>query len=177
MSVLIPLWLSDLTDLDERIAELSSLVASLPFPNYCLLRALSAHLIRIVSNSHTNKMTVRNVGIVFSPTLGIPAGVFSLMLGEFPRVFDVEDEASQRNGTPDRSDNSNEPGTNGEGQTTPRRVRRSDSASGEGHSNKRNSVGYAEGSVDRLLGMEGRILASKSNRYTRRSSKPSDFCL
>lgn len=36
-------------------------------------------------------MTMRNVGIVFSPTLGIPAGVFSLMLGEFNRVFNVED--------------------------------------------------------------------------------------
>ena len=33
---------------------------------------------------------MRNVGIVFSPTLGIPAGVFSLMLGEFNRVFNVD---------------------------------------------------------------------------------------
>ena len=38
-----------------------------------------------------NKMTVQNVGIVFSPTLGIPAGVFSLMLGEFNKVFNVDD--------------------------------------------------------------------------------------
>jgi len=37
-----------------------------------------------------NKMTMRNVGIVFSPTLGIPAGVLSLMLGEFNRVFNVD---------------------------------------------------------------------------------------
>ena len=36
-------------------------------------------------------MTMRNVGIVFSPTLAIPAGVFSLMLGEFNRVFSVDD--------------------------------------------------------------------------------------
>ena len=34
---------------------------------------------------------MRNVGIVFSPTLGIPAGVFSLMLAEFNRVFNVDD--------------------------------------------------------------------------------------
>ena len=34
---------------------------------------------------------MRNVGIVFSPTLAIPAGVFSLMLGEFNRVFSVDD--------------------------------------------------------------------------------------
>jgi len=32
-------------------------------------------------------MTVRNVGIVFSPTLNIPAGVFSLFLLEFPSIF------------------------------------------------------------------------------------------
>ena len=43
-------------------------------------------------------MNMRNVGIVFSPTLGIPAGVFSLMLAEFNRVFNVEagtEEAEQ----------------------------------------------------------------------------------
>lgn len=39
-------------------------------------------------------MTMRNVGIVFSPTLGIPAGVFSLMLGEFNRVFNVEESGT-----------------------------------------------------------------------------------
>lgn len=35
-----------------------------------------------------------DMGIVFSPTLGIPAGVFSLMLGEFNRVFNVNGEGS-----------------------------------------------------------------------------------
>jgi len=62
----------------------------LPLANYSLLRALTAHLISIVQNAATNKMTMRNVGIVFSPTLGIPAGVLSLMLGEFNRVFNVD---------------------------------------------------------------------------------------
>ena len=32
-------------------------------------------------------MTMRNVGIVFSPTLAIPAGVFALFLTEFDYVF------------------------------------------------------------------------------------------
>ena len=77
-------------DPQERIKELSVLIASLPIANYSLLRALTAHLILIVQNAHVNKMTMRNVGIVFSPTLGIPAGVFSLMLGEFKRVFNVD---------------------------------------------------------------------------------------
>ncbi|KAG2122137.1 hypothetical protein DEU56DRAFT_832941 [Suillus clintonianus] len=80
----------DFVDAQERIRELSDLIASLPIANYSLLRALTAHLILIVQNSTVNKMTMRNVGIVFSPTLGIPAGVFSLMLGEFNRVFNVD---------------------------------------------------------------------------------------
>ncbi|KAI6120779.1 hypothetical protein EDD16DRAFT_1474441 [Pisolithus croceorrhizus] len=81
----------DFVQPQERIRELSFLIASLPIANYSLLRALTAHLILIVQNSAFNKMTMRNVGIVFSPTLGIPAGVFSLMLGEFNRVFNVDE--------------------------------------------------------------------------------------
>lgn len=78
-------------DPQERVRTLSHLIASLPIANYSLLRALTAHLILIVQNSAVNKMSMRNVGIVFSPTLGIPAGVFSLMLGEFNQVFNVGD--------------------------------------------------------------------------------------
>ncbi|CAG8535523.1 11714_t:CDS:2 [Racocetra fulgida] len=63
----------DLLDRRDRINELGRLVSSLPLANYTLLRALTGHLIRIVQNSDINKMTVRNIGIVFSPTLGIPA--------------------------------------------------------------------------------------------------------
>src|SRR4051794_3548094 len=88
--------LSDFDDPQERIQELSQLMRALPPANYSLLRALTAHLILIVQNADVNKMTMRNMGIVFSPTLGIPAGVFSLMLGEFNRVFNddegLEDE-------------------------------------------------------------------------------------
>ncbi|KAF8605862.1 RhoGAP-domain-containing protein [Ceratobasidium sp. AG-I] len=84
----------DLADPQERVSELASLISQLPLANYSLLRALTAHLILVVQNSHVNKMTMRNVGIVFSPTLGIPAGVFSLMLNEFNRVFSVEAEST-----------------------------------------------------------------------------------
>lgn len=84
----------DLFDAQERIRELSSLISQLPLANYSLLRALTAHLILIVQNSSVNRMTMRNVGIVFSPTLGIPAGVFSLMLGEFNRVFNVDESGT-----------------------------------------------------------------------------------
>ncbi|KAG0339353.1 hypothetical protein BG004_006858 [Podila humilis] len=75
----------------NRVDELTRLVASLPECNYTLLRALTAHLIEIVDNADINKMTARNVGIVFSPTLGIPAGVFSLLMSDFDQIFHTQD--------------------------------------------------------------------------------------
>lgn len=104
--------------------------------NYSLLRALTAHLILIVQNANINKMTMRNVGIVFSPTLGIPAGVFSLMLGEFKRVFNVD-------GTLEEPP---EPATNGE------RAASQNSA-------RRNSQHYSDAAADQMLGHAGRALA------------------
>lgn len=125
----------DFVDPQERIQELSHLIASLPIANYSLLRALTAHLILIVQNAGVNKMTMRNVGIVFSPTLGIPAGVFSLMLGEFNRVFNVDgpDEDSQDQG--DDTSTAEDPG-------------------------RRNSRQYTDAAADQLLGLSGRTLAS-----------------
>jgi RalA-binding protein 1 len=117
-------------DPQERIRELSHLIAALPIANYSLLRALTAHLILVVQNSSVNKMTMRNVGIVFSPTLGIPAGVFSLMLGEFNRVFNVDAD-------PDEID----------------------SRVGE-HDHPRNSRQYSDAAADQLLGLAGRSLRS-----------------
>lgn len=127
---------ADFVDPQERIKELSYLIAALPIANYSLLRALTAHLILIVQNAHLNKMTMRNVGIVFSPTLGIPAGVFSLMLGEFNRVFNVD--------------------TSGEGE---------DAKSADGvvveDPIRRNSRQYTDAAADQLLGLSGRTLTSK----------------
>ncbi|KAF9431339.1 hypothetical protein BGZ76_000437, partial [Entomortierella beljakovae] len=75
----------------DRVEELTRLVATLPEANYTILRALTAHLIEIVDNADVNKMTARNVGIVFSPTLGIPAAVFSLLMSDFDQIFHTED--------------------------------------------------------------------------------------
>ncbi|GLB43450.1 putative GTPase-activator protein for Rho-like GTPases [Lyophyllum shimeji] len=123
----------DFVDPQERIRELSYLIASLPLANYSLLRALTAHLILIVQNSSVNKMTMRNVGIVFSPTLGIPAGVFSLMLGEFNRVFNVD-------GTEETAS-------------------RTENGDGEGAElDRRNSKHYSDAAADQLLGLTGRTL-------------------
>ncbi|BFZ63358.1 Rho GTPase activating protein [Saitoella coloradoensis] len=82
--------IGEVDDLPARTREVNRLVHRLPPPNFSLLRVLCAHLIRVVENSNVNKMTVRNVGIVFSPTLNIPAGVLTLFLGDFEGVF-VED--------------------------------------------------------------------------------------
>ncbi|KAG0281007.1 hypothetical protein BGZ96_001332 [Linnemannia gamsii] len=81
----------ELTNRADRVDELTRLVASLPEANYTLLRALTAHLIEIVDNADINKMTARNVGIVFSPTLGIPAGVFALLMSDFDQIFHTHD--------------------------------------------------------------------------------------
>jgi RalA-binding protein 1 len=124
-------------DPQERIRELSYLIAALPLANYCLLRALTAHLILIVQNSNTNKMTMRNVGIVFSPTLGIPAGVFSLMLGEFNRVFNVDADNDDVGGQED-----------------------SNGSLLEQEPLRRNSRQYSDAAADQLLGLSGRSLSS-----------------
>lgn len=77
----------DIQDRRRRVAELAELVRELPPENYCLLRALSGHLLLVIRQAAVNKMSIRNVGIVFSPTLNIPAGVFSLLLTEYDYIF------------------------------------------------------------------------------------------
>jgi hypothetical protein len=62
-------------------------VSLLPNSNYSLLRVLIAHLIRIVQHAEYNKMTLRNVSIVFAPTLSIPSFVFTLLMKEFDSIF------------------------------------------------------------------------------------------
>ena len=100
---------SELDEKEKKVAAYKGLVRKLPQANWSLLRALSAFLISIVSNSDVNKMTVRNgkyavqgystddadiqvVGIVFSPTLNIPAPVFSMFLTDFDDIFAAEFE-------------------------------------------------------------------------------------
>jgi len=78
-------------------------------------------------------MTMRNVGIVFSPTLGIPAGVFSLMLGEFNRVFSVDADHDEHEPQDGRETPSSEP-------------------------SRRNSRQYSDAAADQLLGLSGRTL-------------------
>ncbi len=154
----------DLMDSNERVNELTHLVSQLPVANYSLLRAMITHLISIVQNSAVNKMTMRNVGIVFSPTLGIPAGILSLMLGEFDRVFNVD----ATDGLSDAaSSNEHESYTSAPSGRTPQPKRTSadrslrSGATGNDRISKRNSMLYNSTDTDRMLGLGGRKLESE----------------
>ncbi|KAM3530710.1 hypothetical protein MY4038_004804 [Beauveria bassiana] len=83
---------TEITDRDEKIAVMAHLVQRLPEANLTLLKYLISFLIRIINNSAVNKMTVRNVGIVFSPTLNIPAPVFATFLQNFEGIFGIDPE-------------------------------------------------------------------------------------
>ncbi|CZT42801.1 related to BEM3 GTPase-activating protein for Cdc42p and Rho1p [Rhynchosporium secalis] len=84
------LAVTELNDVKEKISVLNGLVHRLPRANNALLRYLSGFLINIINHADTNKMTVRNVGIVFSPTLNIPAPVFALFLQQYDVIFGEE---------------------------------------------------------------------------------------
>lgn len=86
------LAVTEMTAQKEKIAALADLVQYLPQANGTLLRYLISFLIKIINNADVNKMTVRNVGIVFSPTLNIPAPVFALLLQNYEGVFGITAE-------------------------------------------------------------------------------------
>ncbi|OCF44834.1 hypothetical protein I317_01323 [Kwoniella heveanensis CBS 569] len=149
----------DLIESSARVNELSRLVSELPPPNYALLRALTAHLILIVKNSQLNKMTLRNIGIVFSPTLGIPAGIFSELVSHFGAIFDDESEVLA---TPS--------GTAGG-------LREPEEDVEETIKRKRNSMLYQAGGADAMLGLTGRALdpAEDSDAETSNDDLDSDL--
>lgn len=80
----------NLEDHAQKVATYNSLVQRLPTVNYNLLKTLTEYLLHVVNNADKNKMTIRNVGIVFSPTLNIPAPVLTVFLTTFEGVFDKQ---------------------------------------------------------------------------------------
>ncbi|CAK7264815.1 Rho GTPase activating protein [Sporothrix epigloea] len=86
------LSVTEMADHEEKLSALAELATHLPQPNSTLLKYIVSFLIRIINNSDRNKMTVRNVGIVFSPTLNIPAPVFALLLQHYETVFGIKPE-------------------------------------------------------------------------------------
>ncbi|KAL9096205.1 MAG: hypothetical protein Q9165_001728 [Trypethelium subeluteriae] len=102
----------DLDEKQKKVAACNVLVHRLPTANLELLKALSSYLLTITNNAEVNKMGVRNgkhgpnsnieetlthyspVGIVFAPTLNIPAPLISLFLTDHDYIFgDAIDEA------------------------------------------------------------------------------------
>jgi RalA-binding protein 1 len=81
---------TEITNKNEKLAAVNVLVQRLPQANATLLKYLIAFLIKIINNADINKMTVRNVGIVFSPTLNIPAPVFALFLQNYEAIFGID---------------------------------------------------------------------------------------
>ncbi|EMC91102.1 hypothetical protein BAUCODRAFT_80202 [Baudoinia panamericana UAMH 10762] len=71
----------------EKVVALNMLVNKLPKPNRALLHALAMFLMSIVQNAEVNKMNVRNVGIVFSPTLNVPGPLISSFVEEQEIIF------------------------------------------------------------------------------------------
>ncbi|RXK39212.1 hypothetical protein M231_03569 [Tremella mesenterica] len=165
----------DLIDSNSRVMELRRLVTDLPSSNYILLRALTAHLILIVGNSMKNKMTLRNIGIVFSPTLGIPAGIFSELVCHFGQIFD--DEPMEGEGLNDNEGglvadaggvggsaaggNGNGVGIGGKDNNEElgyRDVQGNEEGEEGTIKRNRNSLLYQASGADRLLGLQGRNL-------------------
>lgn len=56
-------------------------INSLPDPNYATLRVLTLHLHRVSRESDVNKMDIRNLAIVFGPTV-MGSGTGSGLAGE-----------------------------------------------------------------------------------------------
>ncbi|OAA61982.1 rhogap with PH domain protein [Niveomyces insectorum RCEF 264] len=86
------LAVTEMANQEEKLAAMSKLAQRLPQANATLLKYLVSFLIRIINHSDQNKMTVRNVGIVFSPTLNIPAPVFALLLQNYEAIFGIDAE-------------------------------------------------------------------------------------
>ncbi|KDE03804.1 hypothetical protein MVLG_05744 [Microbotryum lychnidis-dioicae p1A1 Lamole] len=89
----------DLGNRNDRVNLLGSLIARLPIEEYTLFRFLFAHLCVIAQSADVNKMNLRNLSIVFSPSLSIPAPLFILILSEFDVVFAIEPESGPADAT------------------------------------------------------------------------------
>ncbi|RDW64183.1 hypothetical protein BP5796_10685 [Coleophoma crateriformis] len=89
------LAVTELGSIEEKVRACNGLIHRLPRANISLLRYLASFLINIINHADVNKMTVRNVGIVFSPTLNIPAPVFALFLQQYEGIFDAIPEGQE----------------------------------------------------------------------------------
>ncbi|XP_063154364.1 rho GTPase-activating protein 29 isoform X2 [Candoia aspera] len=99
-------------ELNRIILKIKDLLKLLPAANYNTLQFLLGHLYRVSEQSHENKMSASNLGIIFGPTLIRPrqtdatlslsslvdypyqARVVELLITHYEKIFDVAQEHS-----------------------------------------------------------------------------------
>ena len=64
---------SKIEENNRRLNSLRKFIRDLPIVNFETLRHLCHHLVQVIEHSDTNKMEIRNLAIVFGPTLVRPA--------------------------------------------------------------------------------------------------------
>eukprot|EP00039_Didymoeca_costata_P005783 m.84544 g.84544 ORF g.84544 m.84544 type:complete len:450 (+) comp12972_c0_seq1:427-1776(+) len=76
---------------DERTVKVKELLQKLPKPHIALLQELIPFLLRVSQHSEENKMTIRNLAVVFGPTLlrVEDTGDASLLMGDSSKVNSV----------------------------------------------------------------------------------------
>lgn len=84
------------------LGEFCDVISKLPPENFALLDSLLHHLRRIIAFEKVNKMNIRNVCIVFSPTLNIPSDIFMMLILNYDHIF--TDISRQTNGAQNESD-------------------------------------------------------------------------
>jgi RalA-binding protein 1 len=98
------LWIRELPEplLTERLIsqflssddldDLANLIWQLPNPNKNALKILMFHLNRVAAHSKENKMTLSNLEVVFSPTIGFGSSLFITMVEECKYLFRPESD-------------------------------------------------------------------------------------
>ncbi|KAF7725519.1 hypothetical protein EC973_009549 [Apophysomyces ossiformis] len=151
----------DLLDRKDRVNELGRLVSELPLANYTLLRTLTAHLIRVIEHSHINKMPVRNIVIVFAPTLTIPPTIFQLFLCEFEYIFWTTEDGTRasKDGQENKEASDKNHSDNEDVKEKDEPMIRKSSAilREEGGRSNRNSMSYLDGAPIAIVDLEKNI--------------------
>ncbi|PFH58104.1 hypothetical protein XA68_14149 [Ophiocordyceps unilateralis] len=86
------LGLTEMSNSRDKMAMLNQTSKRLPKASFTLLKYMMSLLIKIINKAETNKMDVRNIGIVFLPTLDLPATVFAMFLQSYAVIFGIDPE-------------------------------------------------------------------------------------
>ncbi|PKI84336.1 hypothetical protein MVES_001446 [Malassezia vespertilionis] len=79
---------AELHDGTERAQSLRGVISRLPPENYALLRFLMHHFHHVSAAAEQNKMNIQNLAIVFSPTLNIPTNLLTILMADYPSIFE-----------------------------------------------------------------------------------------